>query len=167
MNKLTAFDEPREAKRKPRKVFYSQENSTKTEGETLSCPFCGQELAHTKKSLLDEGLLMVTSYVHHPSGLWIKPEKGAQMRMNYRQRERRNRAILRERGQATPAEKAVEAKALKQFGEASNRQIVTNARTGETKSLNEKGGSMPTEVRGDGVFQCRQCNGRVKIKVSK
>ena len=83
MNKLpTAFDNPREAARKPRKVFYARENQTKTEGEIICCPFCGQELAHTQKSILSDSLLTVTNYVRS-QGRWIKASKGAQTRKNH------------------------------------------------------------------------------------
>ncbi len=165
---LTAFDQFREAKRKPRKVFFPQENQTKTEGEIICCPFCGQELAHTQKSILSDSLLMVTNYIRQKDGLWTWPKKGAQLRRNHRERDRRDRAILREKeAEATPQEIAREAAALKRMDAGGNRQIITNARTGKTKSLNEKGATMQTDVRADGIFQCGQCNGRVKIKGSK
>lgn len=166
-NIFTAFDQTREAKRKPRKVFDPQENQTKTEGENLCCPFCGQELAHTERSLSSDDILTATNYARHPSGHWIWPSKGAQHRSNHRKRKRTSQAFLRDKeADATPQEIAGEAAALKRMEARNNRQIVTNARTGETKRLNEKGGSVQTEVRADAVFLCRQCDGRVKIKVS-
>ena len=167
MNKLpTAFDNPREAARKPRKVFYARENQTKTEGEIICCPFCGQELAHTQKSILSDSLLTVTNYVRS-QGRWIKASKGAQTRKNHRQRERERRAVLKEKPEATPSEIARETRELKALHAAANRQIVTNARTGETKPLGAKGASIQTDVRADSTFLCEQCGGSVKIKVSK
>jgi len=158
---------PRCARHEKRQVFDARTQVVRDEGEHLKCPFCGDILAWTERSLLTGDLDVSTRYVLNREGIWVYPTKGASIGANARLR----RAMRREQMQRdlesglTAQEARAEVKAIKRFQEKEKNRMVTNARTGERSRMATKAGQIQA-VEETGIFRCFKCEGLVKIERS-